>query len=157
VTYPADQTVRERILDNVESSIAAIAPPSYKMTLGADYVRRWNGSTFDTNSNQIAVVVPLGEEHSDGRIGLIEHTMNLLIVLGVRAQDWSTRLQDFISDVRLALTKDAAAWTRGGLALTTQVVSDRVFDSTGSDPVAEAHLNVRVLYRTVYDDPTTAR
>jgi len=156
MTYPADPTIRARILDNIESSIAAIAAPAYKLTLGAGYVRRWNGNSFLANANQIAVVVPLGEEHDDSRVGLIQHTMDVLIVLGVRALDWSTRLQDFIADVRLALTKDATAWTRGGYALTTQIVADRVFDSTGPEPVAEAHLNVRVLYRTAFADPTTA-
>lgn len=155
MTYPADTTVRERILADVEDCLASIEPPDFKLTLSAANVRRWDGNAFHTNSNIAAVVVPLGEEHDDGRLGVVQHTMNLLIVLGVRARDWSTRLQDFISDVRLALTKDATAWTRGGIALTTQILSDRVFDSTGSDPVAEAHLNVRVLYRTAYADPTT--
>lgn len=155
MTYPADTTVRESILANVEACLAAIAPPDFKLTLGADYVRRWNGNTFNTNADMAAVVVPLGEEHDDSRIGIVQHTMNLLIVLGVRMADWSTRLQDFISDVRLALTKDSAAWTRGGYAMTTRILSDRVYDSTGSDPVAEAHLNVQVLYRTQYADPTT--
>lgn len=154
MTYPADTTVRESILTNVEESLAAIAPPDFKLTLDADSVHRWSGNAFDSNADQVAVVVPMGEEHDDSRLGLVQHTMNLLIVLGVRAQDWSTLLQDFISDARLALTKDAAAWTRGGYALTTRILSDRVYDSTGSEPVAEAHLNVQVLYRTAYADPT---
>lgn len=157
MTYPADTTVRERILTDVETSLAAIAPPNFKLTLGAGYVQRWNGNAFLADTDQIAVVVPLEETHDDGRIGIVQHTMSLLIVLGLRAEDWATRLSDFIADVRLALTKDATAWTRGGLALTTRILSDRIFDASSSTPVAEAHLNVQVLYRTDYADPTTAR
>lgn len=155
MTYPADLTVRERILQNVEACLAAIAPPDFKLTLGADHVRRWNGDSFATDGDRIAVVVPLEEEHDDSRLGIVQHTMPLLIVLAVRAEDWATRLQDLIADVRIALTRNAAAWTRGGLALTTRVLRDRVFDASSSEPVAEAHVNVQVLYRTKYDDPTT--
>lgn len=156
MTYPADTTVRERILANVEESLAAIAPPDFKLTLGASRVRRWAGNTLLVDTDMAAIVVPLEESHDDSRHGLVQHTMDLLIVLGVRTLHWATRLPDLIADVRMALTKDAAAWTRGGLALTTRILSDRTFDSTKAEPVAEAHISVRVLYRTAYADPTVA-
>ena len=153
MAYPAGTTIRESILSNIDTTLAAIAttPATYKTVPGT--VRRWNGNSFEVPTYPCIIVVPNGETHDDGRIGIVQHTMNLLIVCGVYDSNWKTALQDLVTDVRVALTTD---WTRGGKALTTQILNDQVFEAEPTNPLAEAQVNVRVLYRTLYSDPTTA-
>ena len=116
-------------------------------------MRRWTGNIFEVPSYPCIIVVPQGETHDDSRIGIVQHTMDLLVVCGVYDTNWETSLQDLLTDVRVALTTD---WTRGGYALTTQIVGDQVFEAEPTNPLAEAQVTVRVLYRTLYSDPTTA-
>lgn len=147
--YPGDPTIRSQILSNIQSTLATIATPAYKTSVAT--VREWNGSVFEVNSYPCVIVVPQGESHNDGRIGIVEHTMDILLVLGVYDQAWKTRIQDLIADVRVALTTD---WTRGGVALTTQILDDEVFEADPSNPISEAQMSVRVLYRTLYNNPS---
>lgn len=150
---PATTTVREGILSNIETTLAAIATPTYANTLGAGRVRRWNGNLMEVADFPCALVIPYEERQSDNVSQLISHEMTVAIVLGVRAEAWAQEIHKLIADVRVALTAD---YTRGGRALTTQVLSDEVFEATPSAPIGGAQVMVRVLYRTLYDDPTTA-
>ena len=150
--YPGSTTVRELILANIDTVLAGISagyPATYKTS--PNTVRRWSGNVFEVPTYPCIIVVPQGETHNDGRCHLVEHTMDLLIVCGVYDSAWKTSLQDLISDVRKALTTD---WTRGGNALTTQILSDQIFEADPTNPLAEAQVSVRVLYRTLYTDPT---
>lgn len=150
--YPGSTTVRELILANIDTVLAGISvgyPATYKTA--PNTVRRWTGNVFEVPTYPCIIVVPQGETHNDGRCHLVEHTMDLLIVCGVYDSAWKTSLQDLISDVRKALTTD---WTRGGNALTTQILSDQIFEADPTNPLAEAQVSVRVLYRTLYSDPT---
>lgn len=150
--YPGSTTVRELILANIDTVLASISagyPATYKTA--PNTVRRWTGNVFEVPTYPCIIVVPQGETHNDGRCHLVEHTMDLLIVCGVYDSAWKTSLQDLISDVRKALTTD---WTRGGNALTTQILSDQIFEADPTNPLAEAQVSVRVLYRTLYTDPT---
>jgi len=150
--YPGSTTVRELILANIDTVLAGISagyPATYKTA--PNTVRRWTGNVFEVPTYPCIIVVPQGETHNDGRCHLVEHTMDLLIVCGVYDSAWKTSLQDLISDVRKALTTD---WTRGGNALTTQILSDQIFEADPTNPLAEAQVSVRVLYRTLYTDPT---
>ncbi len=151
--YPGSTTVRELILANIDTVLAGISagyPATYKTA--PNTVRRWTGNVFEVPTYPCIIVVPQGETHNDDRLGIVEHTMDLLIVCGVYDSAWKTSLQDLITDVRVALTTD---WTRGGNALTTQILSDQVFEADPTNPLAEAQVSVRVLYRTLYGDPTT--
>jgi hypothetical protein len=63
-------------------------------------------------------------------------------------------MHKLLADARVALTADV---TRGGKAVTTQILSDQIYDvSKTADPICSAIVEVRVLYRTLYEDPTTA-
>jgi hypothetical protein len=153
MAYPTDTTVRETILANIDTTLAAIAttPLTYKTV--PNTVRRWTGNVFEVPSYPCIIVVPTGETHDDSRIAIVQHTMDLLIVCGVYDSNWKTTLQDLVTDVRVALTTD---WTRGGKAITTQIISDQIFEAEPTNPLAEAQVTVRVFYRTLYNDPTTA-
>ena len=153
MAYPGGTLVRESILSNIDTVLAAIAttPATYKTTPLT--VRRWTGNVFEVPTYPCIIVVPTGETHDDSRIGIVQHTMDLLIVCGVYDSNWKTALQDLVIDVRVALTTD---WTRGGKALTTQILGDQLFEAEPSNPLAEAQITVRILYRTLYSDPTTA-
>jgi hypothetical protein len=150
MAYPAGATVRSLILANIQTTLAGILPPNYKSTVRT--VREWNGSVFEVNAYPCIIVVPQGETHDDSRIAIVEHTMELLIVCGVYDSAWKTSIQDLLADVRVALTTD---WTRGGNAVTTRIIDDEVFEADPSNPISEAQMSVTVLYRTLYNDPTT--
>lgn len=149
---PANTTVRESIISNVVTTLAAINVPTYSMKV--NLARRWNGNDFDINEFPAAVVVPSGESHEDGRLHLITSTMDIALHLVMRSADWSTEMHKLLADARVALTADV---TRGGKAMTTQILSDQIYDvSKTADPICSALVEVRVLYRTLYEDPTTA-
>ena len=153
MAYPAGTLVRESILANIDTVLAAIKTTPLNYKTAPNTVRRWTGNIFEVPSYPCIIVVPQGETHDDSRIGIVQHTMDLLVVCGVYDTNWETSLQDLLIDVRVALTTD---WTRGGYALTTQIVGDQVFEAEPTNPLAEAQVTVRVLYRTLYSDPTTA-
>jgi hypothetical protein len=83
MAYPASTTVRESILSNIDTVLAAIAttPATYKTV--PNTVRRWGGNAFEVPTYPCLIVVPQGETHDDSRLGIVEHTMDLLIVCGV--------------------------------------------------------------------------
>ena len=153
MTYnPLLTTVRESIISNLVSTLAAVNTPTYSAKI--NLARRWNGDDFDLNEFPAAVIVPTGESHEDGRLHLITSTMDIALHLVLRSSDWSTEMNKLLADARVALTADV---TRGGKAMTTQIISDQIYDvSRTTDPVCSALMEIRVLYRTLYADPTTA-
>ena len=152
VYNPALTTVRESIISNIVTTLAAVNTPTYSMKINA--ARRWNGDDFDLNEFPAAIVLPSGESHEDGRLCLITSTMDIALHLVLRSADWSTEMHKLLADARVALTSDV---TRGGKAVTTQILSDQIYDvSRTADPVCSALVEIRVLYRTLYEDPTTA-
>ena len=149
---PATTTAREAIISDIVTTLAAIATPTYSMSVAK--AQRWDGNDFAVNEWPAAVVVPTGETHDDSRLALIVSTMDIAVHLSLRTSDWSTQMHKLLADVRVALTADV---TRGGKAVTTQILSDQIYDvSKAGDPLCSALVEVRVLYRTLYEDPTTA-
>lgn len=151
MTYPADPTISLRIRDNLLAAVQAIAPPTYRSTVRT--ARVWDGDVFRVDAYPLVAVVILEEAHDDSRLALVQHTMRAVLVLGVQGASWKDLLDDLIADVRVALTSDH---TRGGVAVTTQVLRTRIYDATAVNPTAEAHVEFLVLYRTLYSDPTQA-
>ena len=152
VYNPALTTVRESIISHIVTTLAAIDTPTYSMKV--NLARRWNGDDFDLNEFPAAIVLPSGESHDDSRLQLISSTMDIALHLVLRSSDWLTQMHKLLADARVALTSDV---TRGGKAVTTQILSDQIYDvSRTADPVCSALVEIRVLYRTLYEDPTTA-
>jgi hypothetical protein len=154
VTYdPTRTSIRELILQDVETVLEAIAPPSYATTINA--VRRWNANlSLDMEVFPAVAIVPGEEHHDDGRSQVIEHTMQVHLVFGTRGSDWPTAMNKLLADLRVALTNDPS---RGGNAITTRITDDRIYDADGQQEVGGGEMLLTILYRTRYDDPTTAQ
>lgn len=149
---PSALTIRERILRNIEAALATIAPPEYANTI-AKVMRYDANAVTRIQAWPAAIVHPGSERHNDNRLALVEHEMDVEIGLVVQGQDWSAKAETLLADARVALTED---YSRGGIALTTRILGSEVFDAGASTPTGLAQLSVQVLYRTRYEDPTTA-
>lgn len=150
---PSLLPIGERIVQHVQATLEAIAPPTYATTL-TGRVRRWDGNPFEV-TNGPAVAIVEGPERQDDQVGkIIRHELPIQLEIGVFGQDWSLQLHKLLADLRVALTAD---WTRGGLALDTKIESAEVLDSFPSGPMAVAHMDLLIRYRTLYHDPTTAQ
>jgi hypothetical protein len=147
---PALDSVREKILDNLASTLTAIAPPSYASTVAT--VKRFEGP-FEITSYPGICIVPGQETTDDTRISILSHELPVTLVLAVYDSQWREILNKLLADVRVAVLAD---WTRGGNALTTRVTNQEVVDSSPSQPIALAQMDLVVLYRTLYADPTVA-
>lgn len=149
---PANPPIREQILSNLVTSLSLIQTPGYTVNIAK--VRRWNGDTLDINEFPSIIVAPTGENHDDSRLSLISSVMSVSLYLVLRSSNWQTEINKFLADMRVAITADV---TRGGYAVTTRILSDQVYDvSRTTDPVASASVDLEILYRTLYEDPTTA-
>lgn len=153
MTYdPTRPTVRQLVLDSIEATIKAIALPDYGTKF--ETVRQWNGNVLTVNAYPCALIIALEDQHDDTRMGIIENVLDVAIAVGVRGQDWPARLDRAMADIRVALLND---WNRGGVAASTSILHTLVWDSEPTSPIAAAQVLVRVLYRTLYEDPTTPK
>jgi hypothetical protein len=150
---PSTLTVKDSILDNLVASIQAIAPPSYGTNMSGRTVRIWNGDPFDLPSYPAVLVLPIGERTHDQRLRLLSHELEVAVVACVKDQRWPDLLDRLLADLRVAMLAD---WTRGGKAVTTRIEETTYWDAEASKPVGAAQVMLRIIYRTVYDDPTTA-
>lgn len=149
---PSQYPVGERIVQNVESTLLAIASPTYATDVRK--VHRWDGNAFDA-IDYPAITIVEGVEKTDDNVGkIIRHELPISLVIGLIDQDWFRKLKKLLADVRVALMTDH---TRGGLAEDTKILSLEVFDSTPSEPLGVAQIDLRIRYRTLFHDPTTAQ
>jgi len=149
---PTADTIREKILDNIETTLRTIIEPAYGSTL--TNVVRYIGNDFEVTNYPAVAIVPGLQRNDDSRLALIEHTLPITLLLMVRAQNWRQKIERLTADVRVALLSD---YTRGGVALTTRHTGDEVFDSEPSSPLGAAQVNLDVLFRTLYHDPGAAQ
>lgn len=145
--------VRDLIIENLRAAIQAIAPPTYGSDLTGRVVKVWDGDPFTLPSYPAVMLTPIGESLNDQRLRLLSHEMQVVAICCVSGTNWASLIERLLADVRVAVLADH---TRGGYALTTRVEEVTYWDSTESAPKAAAQLMIRVLYRTLYDDPTTA-
>lgn len=148
---PSATPVRERILQNVETVLLSIGPPSY----GTDtpHVRRWNGNADENIPTTPAVlIVPLPETSDDEVSCMVRHTMELGLIAVLRTDTWPAEINKFLADMRVALLADPS---RGGIAVTTRITDENVADNDPAENLGSAQMIVQVHYRTLYDDPNT--
>lgn len=163
MTYPTTDTVRNLIVDNVRTTLAAVAAgASYRNTIRKVLVAGlMPQAVFEF---PCAVLVPMAANHSNERIGLISTRLDLVVHLrsrdlGDEALDHTgvEAMHDLVEDVRKALLADH---TRGGYALDTLVTGDSVYPANTTAPAYAADVNVSVDYRVSRSltgiDPGTA-
>ncbi len=149
---PSRTPIRELILANVETTLDTIEPPSYASS--KIWLRRWNANVvLSIPEYPCALIVPLAERSRDDRSALIEHDMELGIVLGVRSDTWMQDINALFADVRVALLTDPS---RGTIAVTTRITEEEVFDGDPQQNLGSGQMIVEIKYRTLYEDPTTA-
>lgn len=152
VYNPALDSIAERVLDNVETTLGTVnGGPTYSSSL-VGRVRRWGGNVVEIASFPAAIIVPGNESSDDSQSGRISHVLSIDILLAVRDQNWKEAINKLVADTTVALTND---YTRGGNAMTTRIGSTEVYEGEMDGPLGSARLRLDVLYRTLYHDPTT--
>lgn len=155
---PADETVEERILADVLTTLAAIAA-------GADYytdverVYRMTGNAI-ANVERPSVTV-LHEDTKDkyGSVDQLEQRLFLTLSLGMDKTDNSARdMARFVADVKKALRADYGRGTHNGSAnaFDTHIVGHRVANEDDGFPLAIAEVDVEIQFRHLLSDPTVA-
>lgn len=153
MTYsPTQATIRQRIIDNLKSTLEGMSTPTFATEFAS--VKVWGGNVaLAISEYPSAIIMPMGDESDDSRSAILEHTLDLAIMLVVDDSDWASALERAIAEVQVALLTD---WQRGGVALDTKVLSSTPWDDEATEPKAGAQMLVRVIYRTLYEDPTVA-
>lgn len=153
MSYPSDLPVHERVVAHLVETLAAMAPPATVHTFRS--VERWGGGSVQkAPAYPAAIVIPVVETSDDQAIlPLLRHELDVAVTMTLRDQDWKTAIQQLAADVRVAVLAD---YSRGGDAETTRVISTEVFPPVPNSPLAAAQVNLRVVYRTLYTDPSEA-
>lgn len=155
-------SVKERILQNLVTTLQAIngAPP-YLTSLN-NRVFRMGLEGFDAGAHPFAVVAEPDEQYleesavSGQQIVPCFMTVNLAIWLhGIPdgTVKLSKLLADALQDLQRAVLADR---TRGGIAINTRVLSASSFVDHASEPNGLVEMVIQVHYRFMAADPTVA-
>lgn len=164
----AGLTVEERIIRNVESTLAAIvAGASYNTTVRA--VRRQEASPRTVSTWPAVIVVHGGHggtgEHGEGGFNsTVTRQLKLLVYGCLNANqdtDWPGKLELLASDIENALRADLQRGDDGTgqrNAHMTAIADKAIFDQTemGGAGVAAVELQVLVTFRHLLTDTTSA-
>ena len=152
----AADTIREKIMANIETAITAITIANgYNRTI--ESVQRWkqSGNTF---SNVPCVIIGAGAEVFEDRPGFLTSCklpvmLDLWIVHDENVDVISTDalLNIFLGDIKKALMTD---YTRGGYAVTTRIQNAIPFETTEGQPYAGMIITTEIEYRHNTLDPT---
>ena len=150
MTYPTTDTGRNSVVDNVRTTVEAIAAgASYRSTIAKVLL----GGLTPVNVYEFpcAVIIPLAAAHDDARLGMVMSRLELVVHLrAIDKPDESLAhtglelMHDLVEDVRKALLVDH---TRGGVAIDTHVTGDTVYPANSASPAYAADVNVSVDYR----------
>ena len=153
---PTGATVEQQVMADLLSSVRAInGGPTYNKSVA--FAREQQSDVFEVEALPAVLLVHSETTYDDSRLGIIECNMDVVAVLAVQAEgDWAASLRLLASDVSNKLRED---WTRGGIAVTTQVRGLAIFDAdeVGSVSVASAQMLVSVYFRHLYADTTSAQ
>lgn len=152
MAYPTGTPVREAILDNIVSTLEAIAAPSYHTTVSAVHRLRGLNALSLTAFPAIMVSTPRAD-WDDTTHGLQIGSMHLTLRLALQGgADGQEQLSWFLDDVKVALLAD---YTRGGVARDTQITGDEAYQSDEATNVFGADIFVNVKFAHLYTDPNT--
>lgn len=149
-------TVQEQITQDIVDKLEEIdGPPDNAQTLS---VYRMGANIVEVPRLPCAILLDVGCDEEDSAVnGVIQCTRRFDVIVGVSSwnSSWPTDVQAVCADVADKLRED---WTRGGVAHTTRVEFEDIWDapSDGEQPVAGGHVSLTVVYRHLYNDPTYA-
>lgn len=154
---PSGSPVKELILQNMETTLAAINGGSDYYTTVA-VVDRINVIPIEIREYPAIIITPIGTDYDQpGEATTLalagNYRVRLTLVVRTRT-DPSMTIENFVRDVHTALIVDI---TRGGYAINTRMLSDDVFYPTQiEEPVAIADCVIDVRYRTLRTDLNTS-
>jgi len=158
---PANDTVHDRIVANVVSTLAAIvAGATYYTTVVRVYEMR--GNPLASPQMPCALVQHMGTQEDYGAIDQVEVNLRLAIGLCMTKDDstgtWARDVRRFAEDVKAALRTDFGRGTFGGTAnaFDTYIEGTEVANEADGFPVALAQVNVRIQFRHSLYDPSNA-
>ena len=153
---PSGEPVKELILQDLETTIAAIAAGSDYYTTVQE-VTRLEAEPTTVSRYPVVILSPLGTDYDQpgtSTVNTITGHYRVRATLIVRTRtDTALAVERFVRDVQKSILVDV---TRGGRAIDTYMTSDDVFYPTElNEPVAGADCVILVNYRTKRTDLNT--
>lgn len=155
--YGIDDTVREKILDNIKATLDGILIANgYDNDIAS--VQRWKQNGNDLKDVPAIIVKAGPEQNIDNRFPLVTRKMTVFLDLWIResegsATDTDEKLNSLLGDLQRAMKQDI---TRGGFAVDSLIGSIVPFEIVEGEPHAGLILEFEIHYRTRQDDPKTA-
>jgi hypothetical protein len=157
---PANETVQDRIIANVLTTLAAIAGGStYYTTVARVYEMK--GNPLQSPEMPCAIVQHMGLDEKYGSIDTIDCNLRLAVALCMPKDEsghWQQLIRQLAEDAKRALRDDFGRGTFAGMqnAFDTYVEGTEVANEADGFPIALAQINVRIQFRHLFDDPTAA-
>jgi len=151
------ETVRERILQNIKTTIEAITIANgYNFDFTPQTVQRWSMHGNRMVDMPMAVISPGDEDESSSPHPFEECVLTVYLDVffindendAVPTDTYLNRLQ---GDIKKAVLLDS---TRGGDAIDTDVLGTTPFETTEAQPYAGIIMELRIRYRHLRSDPT---
>jgi hypothetical protein len=161
MTAPSLEPVEERILKDLETTIAAISQASVVAGFYTDVKKfaAMDRTPLENLPLPCVVLVHTGTKHEWGPIGLYESvcTVDLYLVLNRSSNTtWRRDLLRFAADVRRAVMVDAHRGNVAGQAnaFDTHVVRTEIDHTTEGQNVVQARVSLEIQFRDLIDDLT---
>lgn len=156
---PANETVEERIVADVVSTLGTIAAGADFYT-SVERVYQMYGSVLTAPELPCVVVLDGGVKTKYGCIDRVESRLALTLSLALNRDDnWQRDIRRFVLDVQKALRVDCQRGTFAGVenAFDTYIVGHDVANESDGFPLAVAEVHVEIQFRHLLSDPTVAQ
>ena len=161
MTYQGDDTIRERILADVQTTLSGItAAGGYKTDVAS--VERYRLHWDDAQEQPVLVIYSAQEQARTATLrdanDVAPWTMRLIIdgihEVGDGHKYLDQAANEIYADILRAMEQDVS---RGGVAVDTVPVSFAWTPTQENETRVEIHVEYDILYRTQRNDPTVAR
>lgn len=154
IIYGVDDTVREKILDNIKATLSGILIANgYDNDIAS--VQRWKQHGNDVLNEPFILVKADSEENIDDKFPLTTCKLTVILLLMIRededaVNDTDQTLNSLLGDIKRALKVDV---TRGGFATDTRMGSNHPIPPDEGEPHAGMIIETEVHYRHRQTDP----
>lgn len=164
MTAPTNETVEDRIIENVRATLAAISPQStaesYWTTVKRVHVRDIEPLLAAVGEVPAVVVIYEACVPADGPTGVLAQDLQLQLhlCLSKANSNWKRDLSRFAADVKRALLLDAGRGTLDDQpnAFDTTVSELRQANAPEESGLVMARVDVSIHFRHLPNDPTAA-
>lgn len=151
------ETVRERILDNLKTTLESITTANgYSFDFAAGQVERWSMHGNGIVNTPAIVISPGDEEERDAPYPYEECLLHVYLDTFFSHSDGDTTATDTYlnrlqGDIKKSVLIDG---TRGGNAIDTNVIGSTPFEIIEGQPYAGIIIELGIRYRHLRSDPT---